>query len=417
MFYKSIFTTEEQNLFLQLMQWRLIPNEVPKFMESSQCVMKVRHSIIRYNQASQVVANILPRIAPRTVLRIVSEVRAGNLGMPRTQLAVLFELGMGVPKQRDIARYIREYDPQEDHEGRTLKHIRKMIVQYQRNLKRSLYNIQYLPPAPYVAQMLKLQQFVHLREGGYKHKVKVPDGLPVVLIYANDKVAEAQFTLTDAFMISPLGYPVPFANIAMRKEFGAVKTFQSRALQGKGMYSMVFGVVYWSDQKTTAMMRQLRCLDTEESYAVLFDNYPELCSEELLESYQYKRTDTEQHIAALETVKEFRDQRSLTPKQQRRLDRANEYFAVRSEALGDLEKLEKREARNLEKTGPVATARFCAIDAGTIEDRDTFTSVKNPIEKVETVLARWGFETLGKAADRSSVLTYTSAPKGRCWSL
>lgn len=416
MFYKELFSPEEQQLFLKLVEWRLIDSSVPKYLENSQHALKVRHSVIRYNRASQITTPILPRIRATVVMRLIKLIRGGNTGMPCAQLAALFDVGMGVPKQREIADYVRQYNPEQDPGGLALKGIRKLVVQYQRQVRRSLNNWQYLPPAEYVAQLLNMKKFIRLKENGFKQTVKVPDGIPVVLIYANSNVAEKEFTLVDAFMISALGYPVPFAQTALRKEFKAPKTFKSKALAGKSMYAMVMGVVHWPGEKTTQMMRMCRSLDIED-YVVLLDQHEELQSKELRRALKAKQFDRDEHEAMRETVKTLGQQSELSPKQAKRLAAANSYFAQRKEQLSALEKLEKDESRQLERKGPVASAHFCAIDAGTIVNREKYFGVKNPLDRVETILSGWGFETLSTVKELGSELTYNNGPNGRCWSL
>lgn len=416
MFYKELFSPEEQQLFLKLVGWRLIDSSVPKYIENSQHAMKIRHSVIRYNRPSQITTPVLPRIRAQSVLRIIKNIRDGNHGLPCEQLATLFEVGLGVPKQREIAQYIKSYSTDSDPDGEGLKAIRKLIVQYQRSMRRSLNNWNYLPPAEYVAQLLNMQKFIGLKEDGYKRKLKVPNGIPVVLVYANSNVAEKLFTLVDAFMISALGYPVPFAQTALRKEFAAPKTFRSKALAGKSMYAMVMGVVYWPDGKPMHMLRMCRTLDTED-YVVLLDQYEDLQSKELRRAMKFKNIDREVHDQMREIVATYGHLTELSPKRSRQLAEANEYFAQRKEALSELDKLEKRESRELERNGPVSKARFCAIDAGTIENREQYFGVKNSLERVETILGGWGFETLSQASDLSSELTYNIGPDGRCWSL
>lgn len=416
MFYKELFSPEEQQMFLNLVDWRLIDRSVPKYLENSQHALKVRHSVIRYNRPSQITTPILPRIRTGSVLRLIKEIRKGNVGLPCYQLATLFDLGMGVPKQREIANYIRGYQPEKDPGGEALKDIRTLIVQYQRQVRRSLNNWQYMPPAEYVAQLLNMRKFICLKENGFKQKLKVPDGIPVVLVYANSNVAEKEFTLVDAFMISALGYPVPFAQTALRKEFKAPKTFKSKALAGKSMYATVMGMVYWPGEKTTQMARMCRTLDIDE-YVVLLDQYPELQSKELRRAQKYKSFDRDLHNEMRETVKTLALVQEPTAKQAKRLAEANAYFAQRKEQLTILEKLEKDESRQLERNGPVASAHFCAIDAGTIVNREKYFGVKNPLERVESILGGWGFETLSDVKERGSELTYNNGPNGRCWSL
>ncbi|QQO90476.1 hypothetical protein pEaSNUABM5_00334 [Erwinia phage pEa_SNUABM_5] len=416
MFYKELFSPEEHQTFLNLVGWRLIDSAVPKYLESSQHALKVRHSVIKYNRPSQITTPILPRIRTTTVMRLFRAIRDGNLGLPCAQLAALFDLGMGVPKQRDIAQYIRDYNPEHDPNGEALKSIRTMVVQYQRKVRRSLNNWQYLPPAEYVAQLLKMQRFIGLKENGYKKRLAVPDGIPVVLIYANSNVAEKEFTLVDAFMISALGYPVPFAQTALRKEFKAPKTFKSKALAGRSMYAMVMGIVYWPGEKAFKMMRMCRSLDIDD-YTVLLDQFEDLQSKELRQASKHRMIDREHHEVMRTTVTKYEHRDDLTAKQAKRLAEAQEYFQQRRDALSQLDKLEKQAARELERTGPVASAHFCAVDAGTIVNRDQYLGVKNTLERTETILGGWGFETLSNAAVRDSEMTYIDGPKGRCWSL
>lgn len=416
MFYKDLFTPDELQLFVKLTSWRLLEREVPKFMESSLHVMKVRHSVIRHSRPSVVNASILPRIRSKTVLRLIAAIRQGNDGLPCEQLSVLFNLGLGVPKQKDLAEYIKAYSCAEDEGSVMIKQIRKMVVNYQRNVRRCLGNYRHIPPAAYLAHMAEMRNFIGYEEKGYPRGVAIPEGSPVVLVYSKLLASDAEFSLADAFLISPEGYPVPFSHIVMRKEFKVPKTIKSAALAQRSMYALVMGVMHWPDEDHNTMMKYCRTLDSED-YTVLLDSVRSLRSPELDAAYESRVVDRDIHDEMLERVRQYGRLDSLTTKEQRLLNAAQAYFEGRREAMSKLGELEKKETRALERSGFLTRAKFCAVDVGLIEDRTKFVGVRSKIEQVDSILRNWSFDSLSMTENKTCEMYYKISTTGRSWSM
>ncbi|QYW03285.1 hypothetical protein pEaSNUABM14_00326 [Erwinia phage pEa_SNUABM_14] len=426
MFYDYVFNFDERQTLLSLAESKyLLKRDIPEYLKKSKHAIEIRHTVTnrgRERRSGTITTPIVPRIHTRDVMRLLDDIRDNATYSSCQSLAELFELGLGVPRQKDIATYLHAYSREHDKKGIGIKYIRKLVVDYHRKHRRSMAGSRWLMPAAYTANLLNMQNFIHLKEDGYKGKVKTPDGIPVVLIYQSTEYATGEFTLCDAFMISPMGYPMPFAQIALRPEFKAVpKTFCSQALRGKGMYSMVLGMIYWEKGDSVELTREVMEID-DNQYLTLLDD----------ERYADRRSD--EYSAMLVKREEFRRNRdkwqsvidkygqtvrTLKPEISARLDRARQFFYDRSEFLKEFESQEKRENTRASKRFAVASAMFAAIDCGTIADRQTYLAVSTKIDKVHDILGKWGFNTVKSvnASLKKSLLTYDESGVSRVWSL
>jgi len=426
MFYDHVFTPDEKQVLLHLAESHfLIKVDCPEFLKRSKHAIEIRHTVTNrtYGQTRRtgnIITTFVPRIHMSEVNRLVKTLRESPTKRAAENLGNLFDLGLGVPKQRDVARYLKSYSPEDDPKGIGLKYIRKLIVNYHRNYRRCMAGSRWCMPAAYVANMLHMQSLIHLKENGYKKKLSVPDGVPVVLIYYNKNHADGEFALCDAFMISPLGYPVPFAQIAMRNEFKAApKTFVSKSLAGQGVYSMVLGMLHWPKQDSVDNVRQLMDLDADSYLSMLdMDKYAHLRSARYAELLAERDADAETRVEMSAIIDRLGSKRDLKPKQEEKLNAAHEYFAQRTKFLKAFDEFEKKEAHKAAPNFAVAQAQFAAIDCGTIMDRKTYLPVKTELDKVQYILGKWGFSTVNSvnASLKKSVLTYTDK-KLRRWSL
>lgn len=426
MFYDHVFNHDEKLTLLSVAESKfLVRLDCPDYLKKSKHSIEIRHTVTnRGEQRRSGVVNtsFVPRIHTATVQRLVREVRDNANVSSANSLAALFELGLGVPKQKDIATYLRDYSRDNDKKGVGIKYIRKLINEYHRKHRHSFAGSRWLMPAVYTANLLNMQSFIHLKEDGYSKKVKVPDGLPVVLIYQNTNHAEAEFSLCDAFAISPLGYPMPFAQIALRPEFKAApKTFRSKALRGKGMYSMVMGIMHWENGDALSNFRELMAIDDEPYLTLLGDE-------------QYADRRSPEYQALLDKRAEFHEQRhehneaiakygnttrTLKPKQVERLERAEAFFKERKAFMDEFDKFEKKENHHAAKKFAVARAQFAAVDCGTVIDRSTYMAVASGLDTVNKILTKWGFTTVDtvNSSLKKSILTYDPTTATRVWSV
>ncbi|AWY08584.1 hypothetical protein HOT49_gp329 [Erwinia phage vB_EamM_Alexandra] len=426
MFYDHVFNHDEKQLLLSVAESKyLVRLDCPDYLKKSKHSIEIRHTVTnRGEQRRSGVVNttFVPRIHTSTVQRLVREIRDSAGVAASTSLAALFELGLGVPKQRDIATYLRDYSRENDKKGVGIKYIRKLINEYHRKHRHSFAGSRWLMPAVYTANMLNMQSFIHLKEDGYSKKVKVPDGLPVVLIYQNTNHAKAEFTLCDAFMISPLGYPMPFAQIALRPEFkGAPKVFHSKALRGQGMYSMVMGIMHWEKGDALSHFRELTAID-DDPYLTLLSNpqYADRRSPEYQALLDKRAEYAEQRQEHNEVIAKYGNTtRALKPSQVERLEKAEEFFKERKSFMDDFDKFEKKENHHAAKKFSVASAQFAAVDCGTIADRSTYMSVASGLDKVNKILTKWGFTTVDtvNSSLKKSILTFDPTNATRVWSL
>lgn len=416
MFYDDILSPDDKQKILQLMEWRIV-EKTAQFLHASKHACSIRHTRTKFGRAENILDKVVPRVRASTINRLIRNIQHGQRGVALQQLSMLFELGLGVPLQREVAEYIRTYEDQYDKNGTGLKYIRKLVRNHLTVYRRAMGGWDFLMPAKYTVNMLALQSFITLKEGGFNKKIKVPDGIPVLLVYSNASYGDGTFGLVDAFSISPMGHAVPFAQIAMRKEFTAApKEFTSNSLRGHGSYAMVFGILHW-DSKPLSMARQLQSLDSDD-YSVLLDDYreqyttPEL--ETLRAGLESLSDEYVQHKAILERLE---SKSNLSDKQKLAKKESSKFIRRRSNQILKIDELEKKLIQSMAKTGPVASAKFCALDIGTIADKDHFVPVRNPLDKIQKVLSKWGFATTKTVNTNCSThLTYSES-KGRCWSL
>lgn len=431
MFYDNVFTHDEKQVLLSLAETHyLVKVDCPEFLKKSKHAIEIRHVVTnrRYGSSMRngmMTTNFVPRIHAADVQRLVRRVRDEASRSSAQLLAKLFELGLGVPKQKDIAVYLNEYTREADKKGVGIKYIRKLINEYHRRYRRSMAGSRWLMPAAYTANMLNMQKFIHLQENGYQHKVKVPDGLPVVLVYQNTVYETGEFHLCDAFMISPLGYPVPFAQIALRPEFKAVpQSFCSKALRGKGMYSMVMGMMYWEDGDAHSNFSELMEIDAD-NYVTMLDmpKYADRRSPEYQEMLDQRTALNADRTKWRDVLDKYGNTtRTLKPEQVKLLEEAHKYFVNRSDKSDFFKAFsaaEKKENHRAAKKFAVANAQFVAVDCGTIMDRTTYMAVSTTLDKVHNVLGKWGFSTVKtvNASLKKSVLTYNDSNASRIWSL
>lgn len=426
MFYDYVFNYDERQTLLSLVESKyLIKQETPEYLKKSKHAIEIRHTVTnrgRERRSGTITSSFVPRIHTRDVMRLLDDIRDNATYSSAQSLANLFELGLGVPRQKDIAVYLHSYSRENDKKGIGIKYIRKLVVEYHRKHRRSMAGSRWLMPAAYTANLLNMQNFIHLKEDGYKHNVKTPDGIPVVLIYQCTEYVTSEFTLCDAFMISPMGYPMPFAQIALRPEFkGVPKTFSSKALRGKGMYSMVMGMFYWEKGDPVALTREVMEIDDNVYITLLHDDrYADRRSDELKE-FLAKRDEFNRDRQKWQSVidKYGQTTRELKPEIRARLDRARQFFQERDTFLKDFDSYEKRINNKAAKSFAVADAKFAAIDCGTIADRQTYMAVSTKIDKVHEILGKWGFSTVKSVNSslKKAIMTYDDSGASRVWSL
>lgn len=426
MFYDHVFNHDEKQLLLSVAESKyLVRLDCPDYLKKSKHAIEVRHTVTNRGEqrrSGTITTAFVPRIHSATVQRLVREVRDTQSKSASSSLAALFELGLGVPKQHDIAVYLKDYCQENDKKGVGIKYIRKLINEYHRKHRHSFAGSRWLMPAAYTANMLNMQSFIHLKEGGYSKKVKVPDGIPVVFIYQNTNHEKATFTLCDAFTISPLGYPMPFAQIALRPEFKAApKEFKSKALRGRSMYAMVMGVVYWEEGDALDNFRELQEIDDDPYLTLLTnDKYADRRSPEYQELLDQRIALNEQAPKWNEIIAKYGNTtRVLKPEQAEKLEQANEFFQQRKEFMDAFDKFEKKENHHAAKQFAAAKALFAAVDCGTIMDRTTYMSVSSGLDDVNNILTKWGFTTVNtvNSSLKKSILTYDRKGASRVWSL
>lgn len=426
MFYDHVFSHDEKQLLLSVAESKyLVRLDCPEYLKKSKHAIEIRHTVTNRGEqrrSGTITTAFVPRIHSATVQRLVRDVRDSASKSSSDNLAALFELGLGVPKQHDIAVYLKDYSRENDKKGVGIKYIRKLINEYHRKHRHSFAGSRWLMPAAYTANMLNMQNFIHLKEDGYSKKVKVPEGVPVVFIYQNTNHEKAMFTMCDAFMISPLGYPMPFAQIALRPEFKAApKEFKSKALRGKSMYAMVMGVIYWEEGSAIENFRELQAIDDDPYLTLLSDEkYADRRSEEYQELLD-KRVELNEQAKHWNAViaKYGNTTRTLKPEQVEKLQKAEAFFKERKEFMDDFDKFEKKENHKAAKKFAAAKALFAAVDCGTIMDRTTYMSVSSGLDDVNKILTGWGFTTVNtvNVSLKKSVLTYDRKNASRVWSL
>ncbi|QZE56521.1 hypothetical protein pEaSNUABM3_00324 [Erwinia phage pEa_SNUABM_3] len=426
MFYDHVFNHDEKQLLLKVAESKyLVRLDCPDYLKKSKHAIEIRHTVTNRGEqrrSGTITTAFVPRIHSATVQRLVREVRDSQSKSASEGLAALFELGLGVPKQRDIATYLRDYSRENDKKGVGIKYIRKLINEYHRKHRHSFAGSRWLMPAAYTANMLNMQSFIHLKENGYSKKVKVPDGVPVIFIYQNTNHENATYSLCDAFVISPLGYPMPFAQIALRPEFKAApKEFSSKAFRGKSMYAMVMGVLHWEKGDALDNFRELVEIDDEPYLTLLSDErYADRRSPEYQALLDERAAMNAKRQKWSDVIAKYGNTtRTLKPEQAERLAKAEAFFIKRKEFLDAFDKFEKKENSKAARKFAAASASFAAVDCGVVIDRTTYRSVSSGLDVVNKILTRWGFTTINTvdSSQKKSILTYDLKNASRIWSL
>lgn len=416
MFLSNILTYEDRQRLLKLAEWNLIEDS-PKYMEKSKTVCTVRHVRTKFGAREQLSNSYLPRIKASSVLRLLRKIRKGQRGIIQEQVSILFLLGLGVPKHPDLAQYVLDlgYD-KEDTE--IIKHIIRLVKHYIDNYKYSMDNHEYMYLASFTEQLLLMKKFIS-KSAKITKSMIVPDGMPSVMVYSITDRAEAKFELVDGYTFSSTGFPVPISPTVLRREFSAVpKDFSSYSLKSHGQYVLVFGILYWTDNKEKNF-EKIQFLDTEE-YEILLDQYPEYQSKELNALSEYRYVNKEEHETHTKNKMRLSHKDELSVKDSKRLEEANAYFKSREENLKELAKHEKKEARVIEKTGPVFSAKFFALDIGMIGvKRKIRTLVSTKPEVLAKSLNAWGFTTsLLESTDvLTSRISYCATSISRSWKI
>lgn len=234
----QIISYEDKQRFLKLRDSHVLSVYCPKFLESSISVAQTRRTEMKGGSRNMQTSSIVPRINGDKPLKMLSDMIKGDFGKVRDHLSTLFELGLGVPQQKDIALFIREAKNDEDTIA-ALKEVRKMVVAYQNTYEESL-NTEFFYPAPYIAHIQSLNAFVSDVKHDGALQYKVPKGIPVLLIYRVDNPVAAEFVLTDAYDMTT-GLPTPFAHIMLRSQIEFPRTLISQSIKKHSSYLLVFG--------------------------------------------------------------------------------------------------------------------------------------------------------------------------------
>ncbi len=234
----NLLSHDDKQKILKLRDNFIISSFCPTFLRSSTAVMHGRRIEAKGGSRNMQESVTLVRVNGDKPLQMIDSMIAGDFGIVREHLSVLFELGLGVPCQKQIAIYVRE--AKDDKETiSALKDIRKMIINFQDVYEDSV-NSDYFYSAHHIAASLFLSSFV--RRAEYKTTFKTPAGIPVVLVYRLTNPIEGQYTLHDAYDMT-LSSPTPFAHIMLRDKINVQKTFTSKGLKKHGSYAYVFGTL------------------------------------------------------------------------------------------------------------------------------------------------------------------------------
>lgn len=236
----NIISYDDKMKYLKLRDSHVLSTHCPKFLDSSISVAQTRRTELKGGSRNMQISSIVPRIQGDKPLKMLSAMIKGDFGKVRDHLSTLFELGLGVPQQKQIALFIR--DAKNDAETiSALKEVRKMIVAYQETYEESL-NTEFFYPAHYIAHIQSLQSFVTHKKQNDVQQVKAPEGIPTLLIYRLDNPVTGEFLLTDAYDMSE-AHPTPFAHIMLRPQISLPKTITSPAIRKHSQYLVVFGTL------------------------------------------------------------------------------------------------------------------------------------------------------------------------------
>jgi hypothetical protein len=393
MFLGHLLTFEDRQKLLKLAGWKLI-EIAPKYMESSKSVCAVRHVRTKYGAREQHVDVLFPRIRANTVLRLYRNFRRGQRGVILEQLSILFHLGLGVPKHKQVAEFIEKFEQAEDQKV-AIKYIGKMIKQYIANYAFSMDDHEFMYCAAYTEQLLTMQKFIAKSKATSKNKsMAVPEGRPAVMVYSLTDYAGSKFNLVDGYAFSDSGFPIPISASVLRKEFTAVpRSLSAYSLRKHGQYVLVFGMLYWPKKDGEEQFKHMQYLGTDE-YEVLIDEYDKYSSKEMLALRQTLTVEPELHAHHKSTVDKLSLKEVLTEKERLLLRTSKRYFAERRKVEREIRNHESDAVEALVTNGPVGAAKFFALDIaimGASRKLRTMTGTKP--EALASSLNTWGFTT------------------------
>lgn len=392
MFLGHLLTFEDRQKLLKLAGWKLV-EVAPKFMESSKSVCSVRHVRTKYGAREQHVDVLYPRIRASTVMRLYRNLRRGQRGILLEQLSILFHLGLGVPKHKQVAEFIEHFEQAEDQKV-AIKYIGKMIKQYIANYAFSMDDHEYMYCAPYTEQLLTLQKFIAKGKAVKGKPMAVPEGRAAVLVYSLADYHGSKFNLVDGYAFSDSGFPIPISTSVMRKEFaGAPKSLSAYSLRSHGQYVLVFGTLYWPKKDPDVQFKHMQDLGSDE-YEILIDQYEQYCSKELLQLRKSLKVDPELQAQHKSTVEKLSLKEVLTTNERNILRTAKRYFAERRKIERQIRELETECVDALVENGPVSSAKFFALDLAVIgASRKLRTMTSTKPEALARSLNAWGFTT------------------------
>lgn len=416
MFLSQLLTFEDRQKLLKLNGWKIIEVS-PKYLESSKSVALVRHVRTKYGAREQVQNYFFPRIRPQTVLRMYRDLRRGQRGVLLEQLSILFELGLGVPKHKQLAEFISQLDRVDD-QADAIKYIGKIIKHYIAQYKLSMgAQNEYMYCAAYTEQLMTMKKFVGKLKPETKKAMTAPKGIPAVMLYSLTDHNTAKFSLVDGYAFSETNFPIPISPTVLRSEFKAVpRHFNSFSLRKSGQYILVFGILYWPDENEKNF-HHAKFLDSDD-YEVLVDSFDEYCSKELLAAREFRTYDRDEHPKHKHAVEVLAKKSDPSRKELLRIKEANAYFEQRQEQWKKLARLERKSVSALKTDGPVASANFFPLDIGAMGVTRKIRSLVNiEPKKLQASLNAWGFNTEIVSGCPTQRIYYGVNLKRRSWQI
>lgn len=364
MFYADIFTHEEKQKILKLVDDRLISTHIPECLKTSHHVLRIKRVEMRSSSRVNAEHSILPCINPQIPIQLISAMMKGDIAMNRERLSMLFELGLGVPKQPEVAAFLRTYESDADEDGSGLRSLRKLIVNYQDMIETQFSESDRMYTAAYMAKLLDFASFIG--QGESSAAVKAPAGIPVVLVYYTSDHTVGQFKLVDAFDIKG-GVLRPFAHIAMRPFANIPNVLTSQNLARATSYTLVFGVLTGGQD----LEHFVQMLGSDDLDVVISCN-PEIVSQEFADKLQ-----------------------NCKPQER--------------------DSLARRTAHKFGSSSPLAKAEFIALDVGLIDRNGRIRANTAPLAKTSRILKKIGFETKSKSVNKMQTFKYGGSP--RVWTI
>ncbi len=416
MFLSQLLTFEDRQKLLKLNGWKIIEVS-PKYMEISKSVALVRHVRTKFGGREQVQNYFFPRIRPQTVLRMYRDLRRGQRGVLLEQFSILFTLGLGVPKHKQIAEFVMQLDSVDD-QAEAIKYIGKIIKHYIAQYKLSMgAQNEYMYCAAYTEQLMTLKKFRGKLKPETKKAMTAPKGIPAVMLYSQTDQSTAKFSLVDGYAFSETNFPIPISPTVLRSEFNAApRHFNSFSLRKSGQYILVFGILYWPDE-TEKNFHHAKVLDTDD-YEVLVDEFDEYCNKELLAARKFRTYDAEEHAKHKHAVEVLAKKSDPSRKDLLKVKEANAYFDNREEQWKNLARLERKSAAAIKKDGPVASANFFPLDIGAMGVTRKIRSLVNvEPKKLQASFSAWGFNTEIVSGCPSQRIYYGVNLKRRSWQI